>query len=156
MNHPFLQAFTPDQAKALSRLGQETRFRAGQVIFRQRETADGFYLIETGQVRLEFELSREKKETVPIQIIGPGELLGVSWLFEPYKWEFSAIASSEVNAKFFPAAAVREQCAHDPGLGYKLIEEIARVLTQRLQATRHKLRVFVERASHADETCQVC
>lgn len=156
MNHPFLQAFTPDQAEALSRLAKKTRFQAGQVIFRQRETADGFYLIETGQVRLEFELSREKKEAVPIQIIGPGELLGVSWLFQPYKWEFSAIASGEVNAKFFPAAAVREQCGHDPELGYKLIEEIARVLTRRLQATRHKLRVFVERASHADETCQVC
>lgn len=156
MNHPFLKAFTPDQSKTLSLLAREIRFREGQVIFRQRDTANGFYLIETGHVRLEFELSRENKHAVPIQIIGPGELLGLSWLFEPYKWEFSATASDDVSAKFFPATAVRQQCEQDPGLGYKLIEEVARVLTQRLQATRHKLRVFVERTTHADETCQVC
>jgi len=154
MKHPFLQAFTPDQAVALTLLAKETRFQASQVIFRQREMADGFYLIETGEVRLEFELSGGK--AVLIQTIGPGELLGVSWLFDPHKWEFSAIANSDVTAKFLPAAAVREQCAQDPWLGYKLVEEIAHVLTQRLQATRHKLRVFVERASHADGTCQVC
>lgn len=41
-------------------------------------------------------------------------------------------------------------------LGYRLMEGVARVLTERLQATRHKLRVFVERASENDDARQVC
>lgn len=154
MNHPILQALPPDQAKALSLLAAEVRFGLGESIFRQREAAQGFYLIESGEVTLEYELPGRKK--VQIQKIGPGELLGLSWLFEPCRWEFSATATSAVTAGFLRAAEVRELCERDPKLGYKLMEGLARVLTERLQATRHKLRVFVERASEDDDARQVC
>lgn len=154
MKHPFLEAFAPDQTKTLSLLATQVRFARGESIFRQREAAEGFYLIETGEVGLEYELPG--KRTVQIQKIGPGELLGLSWLFEPYRWQFSATAIKGVTANFFRAVNVREQCAQDPKLGYKLMEEIARVLTERLQATRHKLRVFVDRASDNEGARQVC
>jgi CRP-like cAMP-binding protein len=153
MKHPFITALSPDQAEALCLLSTQVRFAPGESILRQREPADGFYLIETGEVSLEYELP--EKETVLIQKIGPGELLGLSWLFEPYRWEFSAIAISQVSAKFLRAADVRERCTQDPILGYKLMEQIARVLTERLQATRHRLRVFVQRARAADDARQV-
>ena len=153
MNHPLLKALAPDQAKALSLLATQVEFRPGETIFRQREVASGFYLIEKGEVRLEYELPGTRK--IEIQRIGPGELLGLSWLFEPYRWAFSATAISSITAKFFRAADVRKQCAQDPKLGYQLMEEVARVLTERLQATRHKLLVFVERASDKDNARQV-
>jgi CRP/FNR family cyclic AMP-dependent transcriptional regulator len=154
MKHPFLKTFAPEQTEILSLLATQVRFAQGESIFRQREAADGFYLIETGEVGLEYELPG--KRTVLIQKIGPGELLGLSWLFEPYRWEFSATAISHVTANFLRAADVRKQCDQDPKLGSKLMEEVARVLNERLQATRHKLRVFVERASDDDDARQVC
>lgn len=154
MNHPLFQALPPDQAQALSLLATEVRFGPGEPILRQREAADGFYLIEEGEVTLEYELPGRKK--IKIQKIGQGELLGLSWLFEPYRWEFSATAIGAVTARFLRAADVRELCERDPRLGYKLMEVVARVLTARLQATRHKLRVFVERASADDDSRQVC
>ena len=154
VNHPFLEALAPDQSDALSLLAASVEFRPGETIFRQREMAEGFYLIEAGEVTLEYELPGKKK--VQIQNIGPGELLGLSWLFEPYRWEFSATAISPVAARFFRAADVRDLCDRDPKLGCKLMEAIARVLTERLQATRHKLRVFIERASDNDNARQVC
>lgn len=154
MNHPLLKALAQDQAEALSLLATQVQIAPGESICRQREAADGFYLIETGEVSLQYELPR--KRTVLIQRIGPGEVLGLSWLFEPYRWEFSAIAISDVTAKFLRAADVRKQCDQDPRLGYRLMEEIARVLNGRLQATRHKLRVFVELASEDDDARQVC
>jgi len=154
MKHPFLTTLAPDQVEALSAIARQVEFGPGESIFRQREVAEGFYLIEKGEVSLEYELPGKRK--VEIQRIGPGELLGLSWLFEPYRWQFSATAISSVKANFFRAADVREQCAQDPKLGYKVMEEIARVLTQRLQATRHKLLVFVERASDDEDSRQVC
>ena len=153
MKHPFLKAFSPDQAEALSLLSREVRFASGEFILRQHETADGFYLIEKGEVSLEYELPN--KETVLIQKIGPGELLGLSWLFAPYRWEFSAVAISPVTARFLRAADVRQKCDQDPKLGFKLMEQFARILTERLQATRHKLRVFVYRARPDDDDRQV-
>ena len=153
MKHPFLEGFSPEQAEALSLLATEVRFTPGESILRQREAADGFYLIEKGEVSLEYELPN--KETVLIQRIGPGELLGVSWLFEPFRWEFNGVAISPVIAKFFRAADVRKKCDQDPKLGYKLMEQVARILTERLQATRHRLRVFVYRARPDDDERQV-
>ena len=154
MNHSLVDALTPDQAEALLLLATEVRFGRGESIFRQRETAEGFYLIETGEVNLAYELPG--KGTVLIQRLGPGELLGLSWLFEPYRWEFGAVAIGDVTAKFLRAGEVRELCDQDPKLGYKLMEEVARVLNGRLQATRHRLRVFVQRASEDDDDRQVC
>ncbi|HYJ05953.1 MAG TPA: cyclic nucleotide-binding domain-containing protein [Chthoniobacterales bacterium] len=153
MKHPFLEGFSPDQAEALSLLATEVRFAPGESILRQHETADGFYLIETGEVSLEYELP--EKGTVLIQKIGPGELLGLSWLFEPYRWEFNAVAISPVTARFLRAADVRKKCDQDPKLGYNLMEQVARILTERLQATRHRLRVFVYRARPDDDERQV-
>ena len=152
--HSFLKAFAPDQAEVLSRLATQVEFRPGETIFSQRAVADGFYLIEKGEVSVEYEVPGKRK--VQIQRIGPGELLGLSWLFEPYRWEFSATAISGGTAKFLRAVDVRKQCDQDPKLGYKLMEEVAKVLTERLQATRHKLLVFVERASENDDARQVC
>lgn len=154
MKHPFLAALAPAQVEALALLSRPVRFWPGESIFRQREAADGFYLIEGGEVALDYELPGKKK--VQIQKIGRGELLGLSWLFEPYRWEFSATAINDVTANFFRAADVRQQCERDPELGYKLMDAVARVLTERLQATRHKLRVFVQRASENDDGRQVC
>jgi CRP/FNR family transcriptional regulator, cyclic AMP receptor protein len=154
VKHPFLTALTPEEAEALSRLAREVQFGAGEPVFRQGEAADGFFLIEKGEVDLDYELPGKK--TVLIQKIGPGELLGLSWLFEPPRWEFSAIATSDVTARFFSAADVRKECERNPKLGYKFMETIAGVLIKRLQATRHKLRVFVERASEDDDARQVC
>lgn len=152
--HSFLKALAPDQAEALSLLATPVEFGPGEIIFHQREVADGFYLIEKGEVILEYEVPGKRR--LQIQKIGPGELLGLSWLFEPYRWEFSAAAISHVTARFLCAADVRKQCEQDPTLGYRLMEGVARVLNERLQATRHKLRVFVERASENDDARQVC
>ena len=153
MTNSLLRALEPDQVETLSVIATQVRFGPGESIFRQREFADGFYLIEQGEVSLEYELPGKIK--IPIQTIGPGELLGLSWLFEPYRWQFSATAISAVTANFFRALDIREQCAQDPKVGYKLMEEVARVLTERLQATRHKLLVFVERASDNEDARQV-
>ena len=68
-----------------------------------------------------------------------GELLGLSWLFPPYKWAFGAVAVTAIDTFEFDAAAVRAACAADPALGYELTGRLTRVLASRLQATRIRL-----------------
>jgi CRP/FNR family cyclic AMP-dependent transcriptional regulator len=153
-SHSFLKGLSPEQLEALSKIATRAQFKAGKAIFHQRETADRFYLIEQGRVSLDYGLPR--KGHVQIQTIGPGEALGWSWLAEPYQWQFSATAIDDVTVSSFRVSDLREQCARDPILGYAIMERIAQVLRERLQATRHKLLVYVERASGDEETQQVC
>lgn len=148
----FLSGFGAAERETLSKIASQKQFKMGETIFRQGEEADGFYLIETGLVSLDYELPGKRR--IEIQQLGAGEVLGWSWLTEPYKWKFGASAVENVTASFFRTADVREQCARDPKLGYVLMERIARSLIERLQATRHKLLVYVQRASGED--AQIC
>lgn len=153
-SHSFLKGLSPEQLGALARIADRKQFKPGEGILRQRETADRFYLIEEGQVSLYYELSRRRQ--VQIQEIGPGKALGWSWIAKPYKWQFSATAIDRVTASAFRVADLRRLFAHDPELGYAMMERAAQALLERLQATRHKLRVYVRRSSGDENTQQVC
>jgi CRP/FNR family transcriptional regulator, cyclic AMP receptor protein len=144
----FLSGLDDSQREALSKIAVKKRFPAGKTIFRQGEAATGFYLIDNGLVSLDYNVPRGRR--VQIQQLGPGEVLGWSWLTEPPQWKFSATALDDVTASFFRAAEVRAQCVRDPKLGHALMERVALALMERLQATRHKLLVFVQRARGKD------
>ena len=81
---------------------------------------------------------------------------GWSWLARPYKWRFSATAIDRVNLSMIRVADLRALFKRDPKLGYAVMERAAQTLLQRLQATRHKLRVYVKRASGEENSQQVC
>ena len=79
---------------------------AAQVLFREGETANRFYLIERGEVVLETNTAAGK--TLVIDRIGNGDLLGWSWLFRPYLRRFTARASEATSAIFFYGTILRE------------------------------------------------
>ena len=135
--HPFLHGMSRDQLSVLAGAARDVRFPARYRLFEDGGNATRFWLIQSGHVLLDLHVPGEGP--VVIETIGMGELLGWSWLFPPYKWAFGAVAASAVEAFEFDAAAVRERCAADPGLGYEFNQRISRVLAQRLLATRIRL-----------------
>ena len=68
-----------------------------------------------------------------------GDVLGWSWLFEPYRWHFDADAVEPVSTVAFDASCLRTKCDTDPRLGYQLAQRFARVMLERLQAARLRL-----------------
>lgn len=153
-SHSFLKGLSPGQRAALRSIATRQQFSPGEVILRQQETADRFYLVEEGRVSLDYELPRQHQ--VRIQEIGPGEALGWSWLAQPSKWQFSATAIERVTVSVFRVADLRALFEREPSLGYAVMERVARAVLERLQATRHQLRVYVARASGDENTQQVC
>jgi CRP/FNR family transcriptional regulator, cyclic AMP receptor protein len=141
--HPFLHGMSRDQLGVLAESARDVKFPARHRLFEDGGLATRFWLIQSGHVSLDLHIPGEGP--VVIETIGIGELLGWSWLFPPYKWAFGAVAATPVEAFEFDAAAVREHCAADPGLGYELNQRIARVLAKRLQATRIRL---IARSGH--------
>jgi CRP/FNR family transcriptional regulator, cyclic AMP receptor protein len=135
--HPFLRGMSPDQLSVLAEAARDVSFPARHRLFEDGGNATRFWLIQSGHVSLDLHVPGEGP--VVIETVGMGELLGLSWLFPPYKWAFGAVAATAVEAFEFDAPTVRERCAADPGLGYELNQRIARVLAQRLQATRIRL-----------------
>src|SRR5256885_5617708 len=87
-------------------------FKKGQTILLEGELAICFYLIESGKVVLES--SEKSGDPLIIETTGAGDLLGWSWMFPPYVWNFTARAAEPTDAVFFYGTILREYCERDP------------------------------------------
>jgi CRP/FNR family transcriptional regulator, cyclic AMP receptor protein len=135
--HPFLAGMNHAQLTLLTDCAVARHFDTGQTILCQGEFANGFYLIETGKVALESEAGLG--QSIVIQTIGAGDLLGWSWMFPPYVWQFTARAIEPATVLFFYAAILRENCEKDHSLGYELLKRMSAVMVTRLQAAHDQM-----------------
>ena len=135
--HPFFEVLHSNYLKTLTGCASNVRFPRGQMIFKEGEEANEFFLIREGRVAIE--VFSEARGPVTIQTLGEGEVLGWSWLVPPYYWRFDARAVDEVRALALDGRCLREKCETDPRLGYELLKRFALVITRRLEATRIQL-----------------
>jgi CRP-like cAMP-binding protein len=136
-SHPFLKDLDSHQQRLLADCAMDKNFAAGELIFREGDPANRFYLIVEGKVALESYV--QDRGRVEVQTIGKGDVLGWSWLFPPYYWQFDARALEPTKAIFFYATPLREEAENDHELGYELYKRFAEIMLKRLQATRRRL-----------------
>jgi CRP/FNR family cyclic AMP-dependent transcriptional regulator len=135
--HPFLAGMNRKDLALLTDCAMVVHFAAGQLIFREGELANRFYLIESGRVVLESDAP--ESQPVVIDSIGAGDLLGWSWIFPPHVWHFTARAVKPTVAIFFYGTILREYCDRNHSLGYELFRRMSAVMIKRLQAARGKI-----------------
>jgi CRP-like cAMP-binding protein len=70
-------------------------------------------------------------------MIGPGEVVGWSWLLPPHRWQFAARALDPVRALELDAVELRRLCESDAEIGFELAKRLMAVICNRLAATRH-------------------
>jgi len=133
---PFFKGLSSAQLMVLAESAVIMQFGTGDKIFAEGDQASRFYLILEGRVSLEAETA--ERRTLPIQILGPGEDLGWSWLFPPFLMHFGARALEPTRVILFYGIRLRQQCEEDHDLGYELMKRIAAVMMNRLQATRQR------------------
>ena len=134
---PFFKGMKEEHLQTLAESAMEIQFTAGQVIFREGDLANRFYLIERGKVAVEVE--RRVAEPILLQTLGPGREVGWSWILPPYHEPFTARALEATEAIFFHGTQLREQCEQNHDLGYELMNRMAVVMLHRIQATRCQL-----------------
>ena len=141
--HPFLKGLSSEHLQVLLASAMLKEFAPGEIIFREGDPANRFYLIESGQVIVE--TSEKERDPTLIQTINAGDVLGWSWLFPPFYWHFDARAPVLTKAIFFYGTRLREQCEKDHNLGYELMKRTAMLVISRLQTTRKRLVEFQRR-----------
>ena len=135
--HPFFQDIAPAHRQLMAGCAANVRFPAGADLFREGNAADQFYLLRHGRVALQVFIPAQGRIT--IETIEAGDVLGWSWLFPPYRWHFDAQALELTRAIAFDGECLRAKCDDDHDLGYTLMQRFARIMMQRLQATRLQL-----------------
>ena len=134
---PIFQGMSQEALELVAGCATNVRFVDGEMLFREGDDADVFYVIRHGRVALDMYVPA--RGPVTIETVDPGEVIGWSWLFPPYRWHFDAKALGLVRATVFDAACLREKCEQDPAFGYDLMGRFAQVMIERLQWTRLRL-----------------
>ncbi len=137
LQHPFLDGMADNYIQTLLGCASNIHVPEGQYLIHEGQIANKFYLIRTGRLTLEMDVP--PRGTVRILTVGPGEVLGWSWLISPYRWHFSACAVAEVRALALDGECLRNKCASDHDFGYEMLERLSHVMERRLEATRLQL-----------------
>jgi CRP-like cAMP-binding protein len=135
--HAFLRGMADGHLAVLSRLCWVVPVPEGHRFFAEGGPARRFWLIGSGHVALD--LHAPGGRHLIVETLGQGDLLGLSWLAPPYRWQFGATALQYTMTFEFDSAAVRAACDSDAGLGYQLLWRVMSAATSRLQATRVRL-----------------
>src|SRR5215470_10353565 len=88
--HPFMKDLNPNHLQLIVGCASNVRFNGGEMICKEGEEADKFYLVRHGRVALQ--IYTQDRGPITIQTVEPGEIFGWSWLFQPYLWHFDAQA----------------------------------------------------------------
>ena len=116
---------------------RNTQVEEDQYLLREGEAADTFFVIRHGRVSLE--VHGPGRGTLVIETLAPGEAVGWSWLFAPYRWQLDARTLEPCRLIALDGACLRGKCERDHELGYELMRRFADNLVARLQATRMQL-----------------
>jgi len=135
--HPFFREVKESHLRSIIESSTVERFEPGDVIFREDEPAQTFYLIRSGKVALQQVSYRIEPFT--IITLNQGDIVGWSWLFPPYRWRLTAKALEITRAIAIDGAKLRVRCDEDHDLGYELMKRFAEIIDHRFDAVSEHL-----------------
>jgi len=135
--HPFFAGLDGGFTNLMVSCASNVRFEAGTYILKEGDAANTFFLIRHGKVALE--IFAPHHTPIIVSTISVGEILGWSWLLEPFQWKFNARAVDDVRAIALDGKCLRNKCEENHDLGYEVLKRFARIIEQRLDATRLQL-----------------
>lgn len=136
--HPFFKGLAPDLVEFLAGCARNVHFKDGEILFKEGDKADTFYVIRKGRVAIQVHNPSKGGGNI-VDTADAGDVVGWTWLVPPYRWLFDATASEEVSAVAFDGQCLRTKCDDDPAVGYALMQRVALVMYERLEAARLRL-----------------
>ena len=113
------------------------RLEENEVLFHYGEIAERFYLVAKGHVSVE--VAAIEGPSLQLQDLGPGTVLGWSWLIPPRRWSFQARAKMPAEIIEFDGDAVLAECESNPKFGYALLKRFSALMSERLQYARQRM-----------------
>ena len=135
--HPFFKGLNEEYFTLIVGCASNMRVDAGNMIHREGEEANHFYLIRSGKVTLQ--IMTPNKGPVIIETLHEGDILGWSWLVPPYTWHFDARALDLTRMIALDGKCLRNKCENDHHLGYELLKRFADIMMKQLESTRLQL-----------------
>lgn len=109
----------PSLLAKLRPLGVSRRFGRGEILFSEGDPAEGFYILESGEVRV-YKMDESGRE-VEVARLEPGDTFGEAVAFTAGGFPSFAQAVSDSKVLFVKRSAVFHRIDSDPGLAKDLV-----------------------------------
>ncbi len=141
--YSFFSGLSEDQIKAIAMIAVEEIHQAGDILFQKGKPAEALYFLEKGYIDLYYYVngapSPEFPDGIPVGEITPGEPFSISSIIEPYILTATAKVYRTSKVIKIDAEALRELMQKDEHLAALLIQKAAKIVIQRLNASRLQL-----------------
>ncbi|MGH9020267.1 MAG: cyclic nucleotide-binding domain-containing protein [Acidimicrobiales bacterium] len=135
--HRFFAGLSAETVALVAGCSRNVAISPGTLMIEEGVVADTFYVLRRGHVSIDVHAPGRGAEV--IETVGPGSVVGWSWLVPPYRWTFDARAIDDVGAVAVDGACLRAKALADPQFGFALVSRVSSELLGRLQATRLRL-----------------
>ncbi|MGE5193996.1 MAG: Crp/Fnr family transcriptional regulator [Deltaproteobacteria bacterium] len=133
----FAAGLPPQTLAELAAMASVQTFAPQSVIFREGDMCPDIFLIESGHVALDMHVPG--RGPVRILTVGAGEFLGWSALLNDGPMTCIATALDTIRLVAIPGAKLGALCEANHEIGFRVMQQMARALAQRLVATRLQL-----------------
>jgi CRP/FNR family transcriptional regulator, cyclic AMP receptor protein len=137
--YPYFAGLGDESLRQLAMITEEKDVPANSVMFREGDPAGHLSIILAGEVNIQYMLGNGELRTVDTLV--DGDLLMWSALVEPYKATAVGTTTKETRLARIDAAKLRLLCETEPILGYRLMNQVAKLLAHRLEGARVQLAV---------------
>jgi len=145
-------ALAPVEQRILIGALETMRFPAGACIFRSGDQADGCYLIEQGEVRLELGQQEHVDTERVLGYLAPGWLLGEMALLDDMPRSASAFADTDVVAYRLSPAKLAEISGDYPQISVAIFRALGRDASLKLRKSNEKV---AEHMAAADDDPEI-
>ena len=118
-------------------------FEDQEIIFRQGDIADRFYMVDRGKVLLEQRIA--EKIMVSVGSIKPGFAFGWSTMIEEGYYTTDAVCAEPCEIFSMRGDKIRALCEKDPRMGYLLTGRLLVILKKRYD---HRTEQFIKVIKH--------
>lgn len=127
----------PEYVEFLAENARERNLAENEVLFRYGERAGHFHVVVSGEVVLE--VAAIEGPPLELQHVGPGSVLGWSWLIAPFRWNFQARAEAPCELYEFDGETILQRCEKDAAFGYAILKRFSALASERLAFARQRM-----------------
>jgi CRP-like cAMP-binding protein len=121
----------------LAAICKRKTYKADEIIYREHDESTQLFIVNSGQVDIQYKMPKGKRETV--DTCYAGDFLVWSALVKPYQTNSIGICRAKAELLAFDGAKLRALCEKDTKFGYCLMSLIAGVIRRRLHAARKEI-----------------
>ncbi|MCS7011087.1 MAG: cyclic nucleotide-binding domain-containing protein [Anaerolineales bacterium] len=136
---PFFHDISPEVLEQLAEASVEQTLAAGEVIFREGQSANQLHFLLSGEIALRVAIMTKPTSVTVSYVNQPYQCFGWSGLVPPHYYTATAYCETECKILAIPAEVVRQALEAHPRDGFKIMQRIAELISYRLRNSRDAL-----------------